>query len=439
MSDSPPYRPLQYLGAKGRAATPIAEAVARLAPPGSRVVDLFAGSTVVSQALAAVGFRVSAVDVQGYSGAFGRAFLGVGRPNHDRSSSLVHELHETAPQSPWLTAAREWVEKEDWACGNADADSLIDISRTVPQIWRRTTAKQLEPLFQQMETLVGQSAHSVPALLGTHYAGTYLGIRQAGELDRARSGIERMLSRGRIGPWEEALLLTGLIGALSDVVFSAGKHFAQPYQLSASKELTFARGRILRDRSIDVWESLAKHISRIERAASPDAGHEVLTTSMEELLARDKPILADVIYADPPYTAQQYSRFYHLPETVASYRVPELQTRDGNVTRGLYPTGRFKSRFCSKRQAPSAFRDLLALADRSGAHLVLSYSQSKSGSSGNDRMLNLDQTIEECMGQFGAGAVEVTELNFQYRQFNATEAAVAGRQDLEYLIACQRC
>src|SRR5207248_996014 len=128
----------------------------------------------------------------------------------------------------------------------------------------------------------------------------------------------------------------------------------QPHLARQGKDLSFFKRRLMQDRSVDVWNVFRRSIETVyDVAARNTGGHSASQCSMEHLLRssfrREQKI--DLIYADPPYTAQQYSRFYHIPETLVSYEVPHLQIKAGRNTRGLYPIGRFKSRFCSKRQA----------------------------------------------------------------------------------------
>ena len=44
----------------------------------------------------------------------------------------------------------------------------------------------------------------------------------------------------------------------------------------------------------------------------------------EELKELAKKIKADIVYIDPPYNSRQYSRFYHVLETLTKWDKPEL-------------------------------------------------------------------------------------------------------------------
>ena len=430
------FRPIQYLGSKLRSLQAIADVIGQIAPDGV-VADPFSGTSVVAQALAARGHRVLASDVMQFSATFARALLGVGR---DSSEPMVAaRLLPTAEEFDWYRAWEPWVARETRALSAADGWELIDLSLALPQVWRRTNAgPAVEAQLSEIAQHETRSAVGVGPLAATHYAGTFFGVRQALEIDAIRQSIAGLTRAGEISPWCEAALLTALLAAVSDVAFSAGKHYAQPHAIHRDKDLTFASNRILEDRRKDVRGRFVERLASLLRCARPGAErHEAAWAPMEALSTRHWFGGADVIYADPPYTAQQYSRFYHVPEVLVPYRVPTLQIVNGEVTRGLYPEGRYKSAFSSKRRAPGAFAQLCETAAASRAGLVLSYSASVSGRTGNDRMIELPVLEAICRRYFAPGRVEVIELNHAYRQFNGAVRAVDERLDREYLIVCR--
>lgn len=392
---------------------------------------------MVSRALSDEGFAVIAVDVQAYSATICRALLGIGKTCDN--DQLAESLQDTSPDSPWLTVAESWVENEANALRQGDGEALASVSRRVPQTWRPAGATPaMQRMFDRLHQRRGLACFDLPALIGSYYSGSYFGIQQAGELDRARAGIENLRQSRSIDPWGADVLVTALIGAMSDAVFSAGKHFAQPFCPNDSN-MKFAAARLLSDRGVDVWRSVRSRIDSVTRS-SPRLGlqHCVLQRSFEEMTTDDLPGPVSVIYADPPYTAQQYSRFYHLPETVTEYSVPKLSAHNGSVTKGLYPEGRFKSRFSSATLAPQALADLCRLAKQANASLVLSYSATEGGETGNKRMMTLARVMEICGQVFGVRAVESKRLDFSYRQFNSHERSRTSRSEAEYLIICRR-
>ena len=119
-----------------------------------------------------------------------------------------------------------------------------------------------------------------------------------------------------------------------------------------------------------------------------------------------KKIRADVIYIDPPYNSRQYSRFYHVLETLTKWDKPKLYGT------ALKPEEENMSDYCKVRA-----RDRLAelVRDLDAKYLVVSYNNtydSKSNSSKNKITL---QEIKDILTS--KGKTKVFEKD--YRHFNA--------------------
>lgn len=411
------WRPVQYLGSKLRAVDAIIEAAKGLRP--GAFWDAFAGSSVVSQAAANAGLSVFATDAQRFSVDFAAALLGVGA-TADRISDLprvVDALFEG--EHPDGDRWDGLVDAEDDLLKTGAYDDLVRFYQDVPQRWRQGSRDQCASKF---------------APLTTTFAGTYLSLGQAVALDRARWALTR--DARDIDPWTKSAALTALCHAASEAVHSAGKHFAQPMQvaLPGADNYNFVRARSLKDRSISVPVKTSFAARQIAARVHADAGHEarpldVLSVKPDALKARG----VSVVYADPPYTAQQYSRFYHVLETLALGESTELQTTRGSTPKGLYPADRYMSPFCSRKQAPTAFERLVSTASRAGANLVLSYSTT-GAQSGNHRTIGASELIRLVEGVYGKGNVSVVDLEFGYRQFNHASRRTGSSGTREILI-----
>ena len=421
------YRPVQYLGSKLRVLADIVAAVGD-GGDGQEVWEPFAGSTVVGQALAGAGHRVSAGDALSSSATFAEAMLGVGRRDSDSAVEAARRVLHGSGAYPVADAWGPWLVKERQAVAAKDGAALLELNASLPQAWRR-----------EVGAVPSSSRPEAPAaLLSDVFAGTYFGLEQALRLERLRTAVQDLAASGSLSSWDRAASLTALCAAASRAVFSAGKHFAQPHRISAGKNLDFHARRALTDRSVDVAVAFAEATVAIDRAArSRQEGHHAYQGLVEDVTEenlRDRRI--STVYADPPYTAQQYSRFYHVLETLVSGQREPLQLVRGRVTSGIYPEGRYLSPFCSRRRAPDAFAQLADVCAAAGARLVLSYSgtPSSDAATGNPRSVTIDQLVDCCSAAFGRGRVNVVQLGLGYRQFNRSTAEVAGRQESEYLI-----
>lgn len=119
-----------------------------------------------------------------------------------------------------------------------------------------------------------------------------------------------------------------------------------------------------------------------------------------------KKIKADVVYIDPPYNSRQYSRFYHVLETLTKWDKPKLYGT------ALKPEEENMSDYC-KVQAKDRLAELIR--DLNAKYLVVSYNNtydSKSNSSKNKI------TLEEIKNILTArGKTKIFEKD--YRHFNA--------------------
>jgi adenine-specific DNA methylase len=431
-------RPIQYLGNKQRSLGTILGVIDAAVPPGCRVADFFSGTSVVAQGIAQLGRRTLAVDVSPACAAIARATLGESRGDLAGAEQLASMLNDEAAaiENALQAAWQPLLSEEDAALENGDGERLLELGGRVPQVWRQHAASaSVRTLLSDWEE-AASSGRPCRGLLSAVFAGTYLGVRQSVALDARRWAIRSLSAKGRISPWEEAALVTALLAAASVAAFSPGKHFAQPHRIDAEKNLSFHAGRVLSDRGVSVPTVVHRWIDALhERGRPGEEEHVVMQRGVDDLCPDDLRA-ADIgaVYADPPYTAQQYSRFYHALDTLTLGVPKPLQVVSGRVTGGLYPEGRYLSPYCSKRQTRPAFTRLASLCRSAGASLLLSYSASSKESTGNARMIALPTLIDVLASSFGRDAIEIVQFDHQYRQFNHRDVARANRADPEVLV-----
>ncbi len=118
-----------------------------------------------------------------------------------------------------------------------------------------------------------------------------------------------------------------------------------------------------------------------------------------------KKIKADIVYIDPPYNSRQYSRFYHILETLTKWDNPKLYGV------ALKPERENMSDYC-RESAKSKFAELIN--DINTKYLVVSYNNtynSKSSSSQNKITLEEIKNILNKKGQ-------TKTFRKDYRYFN---------------------
>jgi adenine-specific DNA-methyltransferase len=137
-----------------------------------------------------------------------------------------------------------------------------------------------------------------------------------------------------------------------------------------------------------------------------------------------KEIKADVVYVDPPYNSRQYSRFYHVLETLTKWDKPKLHGV------ALKPDPENMSDYCRVNA-----KDKLAklVKDIDAKFLVVSYNNtydSKSNSSKNKITL---QEIERILQ--AKGKTKVFEKD--YRHFNAGNTNFNNHKEYLFVTSCQ--
>ena len=119
-----------------------------------------------------------------------------------------------------------------------------------------------------------------------------------------------------------------------------------------------------------------------------------------------KQIQADIVYIDPPYNSRQYSRFYHVLETLTKWNKPKLYGV------ALKPEPENMSDYC-RVSAKNKFAELVN--DINAKYLVVSYNNtynSKSNSSQNKITL---EEIKNILSKRGKTKI----FKKDYRHFNA--------------------
>lgn len=129
-------------------------------------------------------------------------------------------------------------------------------------------------------------------------------------------------------------------------------------------------------------------------------------------------IYSDIVYIDPPYSSRQYSRFYHVLETITKWDKPKLYGT------ALKPEPENMSEYCCSK-AIDSFRELIS--DLKCRYIIVSYNNtynSKSKSSQNKMELDDMLKVLEKKGR-------TIILEKKYNAFNAGKTELKNHK--EYL------
>jgi len=387
------------MGAKTRLCPDFIEgAAADLLPEGGTFLDICAGTAAVSRTLAPR-YRVLANDVQGFSATIASAHLeGDARwrdqlerldPEVDLRRALDANRRDLEKLLP-IALAREAVllprviaeiaggAEERPAC----AEYREFVARTPEP--RLDPAVESDPYFRPFAELLPallrdrrRDPSAAPfALITAYHGNVYFSLAQAVVIDSLRRAIAAIPAEDRFAERKRALYLAALLHAAS-VSTSGTSHFAQPRSIARDRELL----AVARRRSIDVEVEFHAALDAIRRewgSVPRREGNRVFRLPASELLSPGGPLAGEgvgLVYLDPPYTQDHYSRFYHLLETLVDYDYPELALRGGALTRGRYPVAerRYQSSFSSAESVERAFREVIERSHALGANLLISY------------------------------------------------------------------
>ncbi|HWO15116.1 MAG TPA: DNA adenine methylase [Solirubrobacterales bacterium] len=193
-----------------------------------------------------------------------------------------------------------------------------------------------------------------------YFSAAYFSTPQSIEIDALRYAIDIVAPRGPTRDW----LLSAWLSAAGALINAPG-HTAQ--FLKPTTEAVASR--IRRQWMRSMWSLFTEQLDNIVQLGERSWRLENVVTSKDALDLVTDDALEEVgaVYADPPYTVDHYSRFYHVYETLYRYDFPK------SVGSGRYRDDRFFTPFSHVRGVEEAFRKLTStLADREKP-LVLSY------------------------------------------------------------------
>jgi|tagenome__1003787_1003787.scaffolds.fasta_scaffold20985913_6 adenine-specific DNA-methyltransferase len=327
---------MKYMGSKRTMlANGFGEAIIEEAAESTRVVDLFAGSAAVSW-FAAENTRVPvrALDLQSFSAVLSRAVL-----------SRTRSVDPEALIEQWISPVRRRARRSRlYTSGSIELGQL-----------------DAAAVYRARELCAARDGRGP---LWSAYGGHYFSPQQALLLDLV---LDQLPEREPV----RSLCHAAIIVAAGYCAAAPG-HTAQPFQPTATS-LPYIRAHWGRD-------PLAKAAAWL-RAVAPRHAKRKGSAAVGDALLHAKTLSAgDLVIIDPPYSAVQYSRFYHVLEAVAQGQSFEVSGV------GRYPPReqRPSSDFSLKTKSETALTELLdALAEaQCRALLTFPAGQSSNGLSG---------------------------------------------------------
>lgn len=351
--------PMQYLGSKSRIASWIIDEINKEFPFANTFIDLFSGTGSIS--IIAKDFFKNLIinDVQPYTLPINKSLFEIDRNEINGVINSISELSE---------------EKFLLANGRESFKEYLEIERyffkNIHQIgfdW-----KQYEN-FNNSFKLINGTEKEIKAiknlgnwnLFSFYYLNTYFGVEQCLQLDTLREFIDTI-------PFEDAKthILASVITAMTFTV-SSTTHLAQ-YLKPTSR---ISSENLLKKRKKNLIEEVIKRLENLKN--SPRLTNNIKIYQLDYLDALDEIDFDQysVVYVDPPYFKEHYSRYYHVLDTYYLYDYPRLSfnKRLNSTTTGRYRTKRYVSDFGLKSSVEKAFNSLFNRINKKKSNVVISY------------------------------------------------------------------
>ena len=424
---------------------PIRSALAEVMPTGGRVCDMFAGSGTVAAALA-IDRPVTAVDIQNYSTVICSALLKPTMTNMPLLKDQIGNAVRKSLVSGLYSAALPLIELEERCTERAklgDLEGLCEIieNGSIASVLR---ARSQDKLSGDLRAAMDYCTNKMTSLqlledrrsvAFSHFGGVYFSYRQAVCLD-ILLGVSEEIA-GDAGNVIKAATLT----TASEIVNTVGKQFAQPMRpRNKNGEIKPSLYSIVqRDRFKDAEMIFYRSVGKYQEEAVARLEHSVVRSDYATYL-ESSDFSASAVYADPPYTRDHYSRFYHVLETLSLRDNPEITSNkvrgSTHLSRGIYRSNRHQSPFCIRSRAPQAFENLFSPIAKKHIPLILSYSPYASEEDAHPRVMTMDAILQIAERHFKE--VEVRSVGeFAHSRLNKTDLNKAISRDAEYLFVCR--
>jgi adenine-specific DNA methylase len=433
------FRTIHYLGSKLRVLDFIKDVIDEIDPDRNGVCDLFSGTGSVSQHLS-VERKIVSVDIQNYSNVICSALL---NPISDEFiKSFPRKIIDSDYIKKNLQVFSPLIDfEENLINGGLDTDlelvcNYLENSSLYSAILQENnnSSSQLKKAFKVVINNLNDFEQKT-FIATKYFGGVYFSYKQATVLDAILSEINRTDLK------YHQILLASLLSTASDIVNTVGKQFAQPIRPRSKNGLP-KKGiikQLRKDRNLDVLSLFEYWLDKYSSNNVTFKNHQVLRVDYKEaLLNLDNDV--KIVYADPPYTRDHYSRFYHGLETLSLMDYPKVsKTKIGGserLSRGLYREEREQSDFCIRSKAPKAFDDLFKLVSKKGKILILSYSPYDKAKGAHPRVVEIELLKE--LAEIYFKSVEVRSVGkFSHSKLNRIDLHLAAEEAAEVLIICK--
>lgn len=410
---------LNYQGSKNNLSSFIQKNIEPYIQDGKAILDIFSGSAAVSN-MFRDNYQIYANDAERYASIIADAILN--QADIESATALLTALDSTYTRTVRELAEPiiDFIKKEELALSHEHYDELIVIYSSYPTVWNNKFSNIIEDILT-VDNIKNANDYY---LFTTYYATNYYGITQALDIDCLIKVINLYF------PQYKNALLSCLFYAMKETVFSKDGHMAQPLNLEKNQNRLFIQ------RKKNIYELFIKKFQEyITVPLSKFSGkNTVFNSNFEDLLDEKTFASVGLVYADPPYTDMQYSRYYHLLNVAAKYEYPELTVTKNGYTKGLYTEGRYQSKLSQHSSAKQGLEKLISFCAHTNTNLAISYAypQDREKQATDRYTISIDELIELAQKYYSTARVNVVTQDYTHANHRNSEQ----KKVLEYLILC---
>ena len=343
--------PVRYMGTKRYLATDVRAAIESVTPSGS-VVDLFSGIGAVASALSP-DHHVITNDALAFTTVLARARFCGGR--RTSAAYLLPRIQvRFSERVRELRASFESILTRESAAISGGWEKLEAFMSEHPHVG--TSAE----VAHAAKILSVSNARDRYSLATFYFAGGYFSVSQSIQIDSLRYAIDAEATKSADWDW----MIASWLSAVATVINAPG-HTAQYLRVSGD----LSQKRVRRSWSRGIWEVFAVRANNLPQEGTSQwrDGNASYNRDALEIISSEAIDGVGVVYADPPYTKDHYSRYYHVYETLFLYDYP------ASTGMGRYRDERFVTDFSIKTKVEGAFEALAKKVKDRGVPLILSY------------------------------------------------------------------
>lgn len=250
-----------------------------------------------------------------------------------------------------------------------------------------------------------------------HFGGTFFSKNDAFKIGAIREEIDRLLESQIITQKEFYMLLASLLYSSDRVANTVGHYDAYRKNIALEDRFNYELIEPLKThKNIEIFKQDSNALVR--DLVSFYEAHSYLKDSIN-----DTKLPIDIAFLDPPYNSRQYSRFYHLLETLSTNDKPKLYGV------ALKPKPKNLSAYC-KVEAKEALKDLVQNLAKISKFIVLTYNNTYSANARSNARIGA-KDIKELLESVG----QTSMCEYDFKAFSTGKSDLKNHK--ERIFICQ--